>query len=65
MVTFHPILSSLSKIIRENMCLRNKNEQVRKAFSPGRMVSSQSARKVSSCLLRAKFYPLQRKVVVP
>ena len=38
------------------------NEEVRKTFSPGPMVSFRSARKLSSYLVRAKLYPLQRKV---
>ena len=61
-VTYHPILNSLSKIIRDNMYLLNMNEEVRKTFSPGPMVSFRSARKLSSYLVRAKLYPLERKV---
>ena len=61
-VTYHPILNSLSKIIRDNMYLLNMNEEVRKTFSPGPMVSFQSARKLSSYLVRAKLYSLERKV---
>ena len=44
------------------MCLLNMNEEVRKTFSPGLMVSFRSARKLSSYLVWAKLYPLQRKV---
>ena len=44
------------------MYLLNMNEEVRKTFSPGPMVSFRSARKLSSYLVRAKLYPLQRKV---
>ena len=36
------------------------NEEVRRTFSP--MVSFQSARKISSYFVRAKLYPLQRKL---
>ena len=61
-VTYHPILNSLSKIIRDNMYLLNVNEEVRKTFSPGLMVSFRSTRRLSGYLLRAKLYPLQRKV---
>ena len=64
-VTYHLILNSLSKIIRDNMYLPNMNEEVRKTFSPGTMVSFRSARKLSSYLVRAKLYPLQRKVGSP
>ena len=38
-VAYHPILNSLSKIIRDNIYLLNMNEEVRKTFSPGPMVS--------------------------
>ena len=61
-MTFHPILRNLSKIIQGNMYLLNINEEVRKTFSPGPMVSFRSARKLSSYLVRAKLYPWQRKV---
>ena len=61
-VTYHPILNSLSKIIRDNMYLLNMNEEVRKTFSPGPKASFRSARKLSSYFVRAKLYPLQRKV---
>ena len=61
-VTYHPILNSLSKIIRDIMYLFNMNEEVRKTFSPGPMVLFRSARKLISHLVRAKLYPLQRKV---
>ena len=38
------------------------NEEIRKTFSPGPMVSFRNARKLSGYLVRAKVYPLQRKV---
>ena len=38
------------------------DEEVKKVFYPGPIVSFQSARKVSSCLVRAKVYPLERTV---
>ena len=60
-ITYHPILNSLNKIIRDNMYLLNMNEEVRKTFSPRPIVSFQSARKLSSYLVRAKLDPLQRK----
>ena len=61
-VACHPILNSLNKIIRDNIYLLHMNEEVRKTFSPGPMVSFRSARKLSSYLVWAKLYPLQRKV---
>ena len=38
------------------------DEEVKKVFYPGPMVSFRSARKVSSYLVRAKVYPLERIV---
>ena len=38
------------------------NEEVRKTFSPGPIVSFRSAQKLGSYLVRAKLCPLQRKV---
>ena len=38
------------------------NEEVRKTFSPGPMVSFQSARKLSSYLVLPKLYSLQRNI---
>ena len=61
-VTYHPILNSLSKIIRDNIYLLNINEEVRKTFSSGPIVSFQSARKLGLYLVCTKLYPLQRKV---
>ena len=61
-VTYIPILNSLSKIIRDNIYLLNMNEKVRKTFSPGPMVSFRSARKLCRYLVWVKLYPLQRKV---
>ena len=61
-VTYHPILNSLSKIIQDNMYLLNMSEEVRKTFPSSPMVSFRSARKLSGYLVWAKLYPSQRKV---
>ena len=61
-MTYYPILNSLSKIVRDNMYLLNMNEEVRKTFSPGPIVSFRTAQKLISYLLWAKLYPFQRKV---
>ena len=44
------------------MHLLNMNEEVRKTFSPGPIVSFRSAQKLSSYLLWGKLFSLQRKV---
>ena len=38
------------------------NQEVKNVFTPGPIVSYRSARKISSYLVRAKLYPLERKV---
>ena len=38
------------------------NKDVKNAFTPAPMISFRSARKLSSYLVRAKFYPLERTV---
>ena len=38
------------------------NQEVKNVFTPGPIVSYRSARKINSYLVRAKLYPLERKV---
>ena len=38
------------------------SREAKAVFSPGPMVSFRSARRISSCLVRAKLYPLERFV---
>ena len=38
------------------------NEETKKVFTPGRMISFRSARKLSSYLVSAKLYPIERTV---
>ena len=61
-VTFHPLLKCLGNILHKNFYLLQMNEEVKKVFSLRPMVSFRSARKLSSYLVRAKLYPLDRKV---
>ena len=62
-VTYHPLLKSLSKIISKNyLHLLYKDEEVKRVFTPGPMISFRSPKKVSSYLLRAKLYPTERVV---
>ena len=61
-VTYHPQLKNLGKIINQNIYLLNMNEETKKVFSPRPMVSFRSPRKISSYLVRAKLYPLDRVV---
>ena len=59
-VTYHPLLLELSNIIRNSLNWLYADDEVKKLFSPGPMVSFRSARKLSSYLVRANFYPLVR-----
>ena len=38
------------------------NEEVKTAFTPGPMISFRNAKKLSSYLVRAKLYPIERTV---
>ena len=60
--TYHPILQALNDIIKRNLNWLYANNEVKHLFSPGPMVSFPGARKLSSYLVRAKVYPLERKV---
>ena len=61
-VTYHPLLNSLYGIIRKNLYLFNMDQKVKEVFSSHPMVSFRSTRKLSSCLVRVKLYPLERRV---
>ena len=61
-VTFHPLLKSLGSTLNKNYLLW-MNDEVKKVFSLRPMVSFRSARKLSSYLVQAKLYPVERKLV--
>ena len=61
-MTYHPSLNCLQKIIRDNTYLLYMNDDVKNLFLPGPMVSFRGVRKLSSYLVRAKLYPLHRKI---
>ena len=61
-VTFHPLLNSLYGIIRKNLYLLNMDQRVKEVFSSQPMVPLHSAHKLSSYLVRANLYPLERRV---
>ena len=61
-VMYHPQLKNLGRIINKNIYLLNMNEETKKVFSPRPMVLFRSPRKISSYLVRAKLYPLDRVV---
>ena len=59
-VTYQPLLKSLSSIINDNTYLLHMDQEVKRILTPHPMVSYQSARKLSSYLLRTKLYPKER-----
>ena len=61
-VTYHPLLKTIGKIIHDNLYLLYINEELKLLFTPGPMVSFRSSRKISSYLVRAKLYPVERSV---
>ena len=61
-VTFHPLLKSLGSIFNKNYYLLQMNDEVKKVFFFRPKVSFRSARKFISYPVRAKLYPVERKV---
>ena len=61
-VTYHPKSKNLSKIIKDNLYLLYINDEVKKTFTPNPMMSFRSSRKISSYIVRAELYPLERTV---
>ena len=61
-VTYQPLLKSLSSIVNKSIYLLHMDQEVKRTFTPETMVSYWSVRKLSSYLLMAKLYPTERKV---
>ena len=61
-VTYHFTLNCLSRIIKDNLNILYMSREAKAVFSPGPIVSFRSARRISSYLVRAKSYPLERCV---
>ena len=61
-MTHHPKLKSMKKVINKYLDLLYMDNEVKRVFTPKPMISFQSARKVSSYLVRAKLYPTERTV---
>ena len=61
-ITYLPLLKDFAKVLKKHMHLLQMNDEVKKAFTPGPMVSFQGVQKLSSYLVRAKLYPLERSV---
>ena len=61
-MTYHPLLKSLSSLVNNNIYLLHMDQDVKRTFTPQHMVSYRSARKLNSYLVRAKPYPTERKI---
>ena len=61
-ITFHPLLKDAGNIIHKNLYLLYMDQEAQRVFTPGPMITFRSARKLSSYLVRAKLYPLERTV---
>ena len=61
-ITFHPLLKSLSKIISKNLYLLYMDEKVMRVFTPGLMVLFRFSGKLISYLVTAKLFPIERVV---
>ena len=61
-VTYHPKVKKLGKLIKDLLAFLYSDEEVQKVFSPPPMVSYRSARKIKDYLVGTKLYPLERNV---
>ena len=59
-VTYHPLLKSFQSLINNHLNILYLDKNSTEAFMPGPMVTFRSGRKLSSYLVRAKSYPLER-----
>ena len=61
-VTYHPLLKSLSGIIDKNLSILYMDKKVKKLFTPRPMVLFRSSCKLNSYLFRAKLYSSERTI---
>ena len=61
-MTYHPKLKSMNKVILKYLDLLYKDNEVKRVFTSKSMISFQSVRKVSSYLVRAKLYSTEKTV---
>ena len=60
-VTYHPHLKNISKIIKKHIKHLYADPEVRSVFTPLPFVSFRSVRNLRSHLVRSKLYPQKRK----
>ena len=61
--TLHSLLPNIGRIFHRHVDLLYTDQEVKRLFTLGPLASFRSAMKISSYLVRAKFYPLERRVV--
>ena len=61
-ITFHPLLKDFGNLIHKNLYSLYMEQEAQRVFISGPMITFRNARKLSSCLVRAKLYPLERTV---
>ena len=59
-LTYQPLFKSISKIINKNLNLLYMDNEVKKLFTPIRMISFRNARKTNNNMIRAKLHPEER-----
>ena len=59
-VTYHPLLKSFQSLINKHLNILYLDENAKEVFMPGTIVTFRSSRKLSSYLVRAMLYPLER-----
>ena len=60
--TYHPLLQNIGRVFDRHLNLLYTDQKVEKVFTPAPMVLFRSAKKISSYLVQAKLYPLERRV---
>ena len=60
--TFHPKSKSVGQLLNKHLHILYMDQETKNVFSPGPMTTFRSARKLSSYLVRAKLYPIERIV---
>ena len=60
--TFHPLLKDFGNIIHKNLYLLYVDQEAKRVFMPGPMITFLSSRKHSSYLVKARLYPLERTI---
>ena len=60
-ITYHPKLRQIASIMKIYQNILYQDETVKRVFTLFPMISYRNARKLSSYLVRAKLYPLERK----